>query len=841
LLVAVVLFGTLSSFAQPVIQVPADCTVVVAGTGAGAITGPGGKVGRGGIITMPDPYDKPSPDGDFTFIANGNTLVKWKLFGDLSKTTANLPPAAGIYNEGAVSPLNIESYNKILRFAENPSITQPLLNTKWGRSKGKVEVYFTSFCGSDIISFDVYKTYTSIAPSAIPIIIGPDCLKANTTYTYSVDQIASDNANEAIGFDRYIWSGIPVMTYYSSADNSSITFTTGGVVTQFTLSCCFGRANPWDTAGEFTTPAASSTTCITKLIGVQPTAPTFTSATTTPPSCLDTGATSFNVALNTIPGYTYSWATTGTSWQLVPGGTPLGATLAVNSVDNNPGKLILTVTNTTVTGCLPVTFEYPINRNFKDPTVRIGGASNCLLAGSTTNNFFIESNASLNPTTWSLPVGWSITSGSANGTNSNINITVPTTGTGSTAGSYTITAKSDNCPGIISRTVFVKPGLPAFTTTTPTCVTKGTTAVPAPGIAVTPITGVPANGYTWTYLVGTQPSGWTCTANCNTANPTVIPSGTIGGTVTGPVTVTVTATSGTGCSTSATKTINYNPVGPTGVTAGCLTVGVAGTTTITVNNAPSPFYGGYTIVSALPAFVTGYSVNATTGVITLNTTAASVPGSYAFTITHTTTSCGSSTGGGTAVFTDNGAVFNAATIAGSSFDPIIGNCDDYTIINQPVGSAILWFLNGSTTALVANNTTIFISPSGNKLSLCGSGVAPTAVVARVTTPTGCVKILTAPLRGSHSSRQTATSGGTKNIIEGITVYPNPTTGLFTIKLDKVRLLATATLNDATGKEIATYILKKGENKIEKEGLPSGIYSIILEVDGKTETRQLIIK
>lgn len=42
-------------------------------------------------------------------------------------------------------------------------------------------------------------------------------------------------------------------------------------------------------------------------------------------------------------------------------------------------------------------------------------------------------------------------------------------------------------------------------------------------------------------------------------------------------------------------------------------------------------------------------------------------------------------------------------------------------------------------------------------------------------------------------------------------------------------------------KIATYPIKRGDNKIEKQGIPSGAYTIVLEVDGKTESRQIIIK
>jgi hypothetical protein len=104
--------GTSSLWAQPVVQVPASCNVVVTGTGAGVLPGPGGKVGNGGIVVMPDPFDHPFPStsGNFVVIPNGNTINDWALAGDLSFQTSLL---TAIQSAGAATTQNIESYNKV--------------------------------------------------------------------------------------------------------------------------------------------------------------------------------------------------------------------------------------------------------------------------------------------------------------------------------------------------------------------------------------------------------------------------------------------------------------------------------------------------------------------------------------------------------------------------------------------------------------------------------------------------------------------------------------------------------------------------------------------------------
>ena len=78
-------------------------------------------------------------------------------------------------------------------------------------------------------------------------------------------------------------------------------------------------------------------------------------------------------------------------------------------------------------------------------------------------------------------------------------------------------------------------------------------------------------------------------------------------------------------------------------------------------------------------------------------------------------------------------------------------------------------------------------------------------------------------------------------IKGITISPNPNNGIFFINVDSFKASAAATLYDITGKEIAAYNLRKGENKIEKENLAAGTYVVKLAIDGTTESRQIIIK
>jgi hypothetical protein len=229
LLLAVLTF-TKNTWGQPVVSVPPTCTVVVPGTGG--VAGPGGIVGSGGIVVMPDDM---GAAGVFNINPMGNTILSWGLAGDLSVGPIS-QPAPAVQSAGGVLNLFITSYNKSVRYSE----TLPPSADYLARSKGRVRISYTNpgaTCGGGI-SFDIFKEYVNNGwPNSgtqegyVPEIIGPDCWEPNTTYTYSVDQIASDNYGDGIGGDEYYWDISPVLgAFYTSADKSSITFTTPGIV-----------------------------------------------------------------------------------------------------------------------------------------------------------------------------------------------------------------------------------------------------------------------------------------------------------------------------------------------------------------------------------------------------------------------------------------------------------------------------------------------------------------------------------------------------------------------------------------------------------------------------------
>lgn len=288
-----------AAMAQPVVKVPPACEVLVAGSGPGTMLGFGGVVGSGGVVAMPDPFDIPGGAGDFKIITNGTTGHGWNLLGDISLQTAG-----GIITSGAGTIQNIESFNKNVR----PTEAAPPSTGTLARSKGQVRISYTQPPCNATIAFDILKVYpnTGSGNGYVPPIVGPGCWDPNTVVTYSVDAVASDNLSDAMGTDVYYWEvtdgSSPITPSYTSSDGSSITFTTPAAISGiWTVSCAYGRANPWD--GDFM-PFSGHTTVESMTIGT----PVAVSWATAPPTCLNTGLTTFAASLNPMPGYNYSWA-----------------------------------------------------------------------------------------------------------------------------------------------------------------------------------------------------------------------------------------------------------------------------------------------------------------------------------------------------------------------------------------------------------------------------------------------------------------------------------------------------------------------------------------------------
>ena len=820
------LYSTVILYAQPVIKVPRACEVVLAGTGTGASTGFGGTVGEGGIVVMPDPFDFANEEGNFYYISSDYELIQWELLGDLSMQTDTK------YNEviqptGAMNPVNIQSYNKNLRFGEMPSADQPNFDVRWARSKGRVIVsYYDRRCVSKI-KFDVYKRYKNDKEkSLVPAIIGSDCLVPNTNYTFSVDPIASDNPNDEIGFDNYYWSRLPegCTLLYNSPDNSSITIKTGERISSFTLQCCYGRANDWDGNN-----GASHTTCVSKLFGGQLETPTLSTAV---PACIPTGTSAFTTTITPVTGYTYVWTATNVAWTLAQSGTQ-NAVLNITINDNNPTILTLTITNGS---CTPTIINYTINRTLATglgiTAVGGGGATTCINAAT---NYSLPQNAIGNQTNWTI---FPVVAGGptvANGTGTGSTCTVTP---GTTVGAFSLIATATTCTTTDTRiTINVKPLTPTITAASGStnCVVKG--ALTPQTYTCTASTGA---NYNWTF-----PAGWTAPGNnftTSTNTITVTPANNTA-VLNGNATVTATGVGTCNSTISANYAINYQAVAPTFAATPattCFSVG-ATTASITLTNAQN--FGSYTVTSS-PAGITSSGV-VTSGNLALTIPPSLASGTYSLTVTHTS-SCGNPAATTVTNLTLGGSAASWA-LNYPSYDNTVGGSDVYRVTVPTGGATYQWYTGATVFTTISaltlipspgTNPNASFSPSGNQMTLYGATALTNPQVYCVVTPTtGCASIISAP-RGTHGTAR-PTNNGIKN--EKIVIYPNPNDGNFSILLDKVKTTATATLTDMTGKKLGTYTLSKGENKISNKNLASGTYMIIIEVDGEKESQQVIIK
>ena len=160
-------------------------------------------------------------------------------------------------------------------------------------------------------------------------------------------------------------------------------------------------------------------------------------------------------------------------------------------------------------------------------------------------------------------------------------------------------------------------------------------------------------------------------------------------------------------------------------------------------------------------------------------------------------------------------------------------CDQYAL---SCGTLTSWVVNGTVinpASLPAN-----ITIANNVLSICGNGTAVNSVCANVV---GVPTLVCANPVGTHGLRPSLTinNGGTK--LPGISIYPNPSKGEFSIKVDDLKQGAGASVTDSSGKLLGTFELVKGENKISIPNLIQGVYSVNLIKDGKQEIRQIIIE
>ena len=796
--------GLLQPIHAQIVQVPigTGCTVVAPGIGGNVALN---RVGKGGIVCMRDGFDNPGSGGNFTF--TGPAVDGWLLKGDLSFQTALIPappiPGANppIQTAGVLNTVNIQTYNKNLRPTEvgNPDLS---------RSKGRVIVKIKGDPCDSTFFFDILKQWGS----SIPPINGADCWpQTNQSMVFSVDPVSSDNPNDMIGWDQYYWKltngagtdlfATPSSAYFLPADRSVVTVQMADAAFQawftggpYTMSCCYGRCNPWDGATALL-QATTGTTCVTKTMNPAAVTPTFTPAS---PLCLSTSATTQTITYSTV-------GITSASWTGIPANWTSSATLGsltLGSMDGNPATLQLTA----VGPCGSNVYTYQINRVFTTAQLTTTPTAIACLNGDGTSTVTVSvgPNALGNLTCWTAAPAWPFTT---NGANSSRTYTVPA---GTCAGTYTFTARSCACTAVSSTiTVRVRPTNP--TLTGPACVPSGGGAVQT---------------YNSSTPCGTTSFAWSNTLGM-TGSSTINSIGyTPAGTANGVVQVIAIGVAGSGCdSNPVTIPVNRNPVAPV-VTPGQTCYSTGANTVATFASS-----GGAATQWAFQSGL-GNITTATGATATIVTNGLSAGTTYTCTAS-ITNSCGTAT-----------APFSVTIPA-------------YTVTLQVTESGFtevkILPQQGSTNYSLYNCTTMSVvqgPQTGNAFTLSNGGAGSFSIIVDPLPAGGCVQ--RPPCQNTLFNSAMAPQGGNNNavlpggsVLQGddgdITISPNPNTGNFQVSITRAFELASATLFDAEGRRVAQPMrLAQGQNNMDFGDLKPGVYVLRTEVDGKVSAHNVVI-
>ncbi len=540
---------------------------------------------------------------------------------------------------------------------------------------------------------------------------------------------------------------------------------TGGTLPYTYLWSSGGQTNPTATgltAGNYTITITDNNNCTqTSTVAVSSTSNlTVTITDSTGATCNggSDGTSTVSTSGGTSP-YTYSWVSAGGTNAM---GTGLSAgTYTVTVTDNGGCTAIATVT---ITEPPPIT-----------PT--ISASTNEFCNGGTTGSATVNASGGTSPYTYSwVPAG---------GTNA--------TGTGLSAGTYTITVTDNGgCTAIATVTITEPPVLTATMgiATNELCNggTNGAATVTAAG-------GTPAYTYTWAPAGGSNATGTGFSAGTYTVTLTDNNGcmSTASVTITGPAPISLTTSStqatcgvnnGTVGVIAANGTSPYTYLWATGgqatATATGLSIGIY-TITVTDNN------GCIQTATAIVTSTSGLAANISTstnvscnggsdGSATVNTTGGTSPYTYAWAPAGGSNATGTGLGAGTytVTVTDNGGCTAVASVTITE-PPILtaamGNPTNLTCNGANNGSAIVTASGGTSAYTYSWAPTGGANATANNLSAGtytvtitdNNGCTATATVT-ITEPPPVVATMGTPTDiacngGTNGSATVSTAGG----------------------------------------------------------------------------------
>jgi hypothetical protein len=355
--------------------------------------------------------------------------------------------------------------------------------------------------------------------------------------------------------------------------------------------------------------------------------------------------------------------------------------------------------------------------------------------------------------------------------------------------------------------------------------------------SVEPVSG--ATSYTWT-LSGGLTSASTLV---NGGTSITVNIGATGGTLS------VTANNGNCGGLPQTKTINLAPVAPASIIISktCINRGMPDEVTFSVANPVAgqtyewrPVYPAGT--SQVPAWTVKPGTPANASWVTYITNGVSGPnnGPYNYSVeARALNNCGASEyvsspavqlwGAGVITMTSNPLLEDD----GNGGDHQYGESFSATIV---AGATYQWFVNGSLITTATASAKVG-GPNGSMLFVYGN--APGTVRVEVNL-NGCKTRAekTSAYASATSARMAASQTGTEALNSQVSVYPNPTSGEFTLQLPAFKGQAEVSLKTLQGRTVFRKEVGQQKSKLAPGKLTSGVYLLQVTLDGKTVTKKV---
>ncbi|MEN9999920.1 MAG: hypothetical protein RI922_2910 [Bacteroidota bacterium] len=666
----------------------------------------------------------------------------------------------------------------------------------FGSTSGNVSVTATNACGTSTAS--VKAVTLSSAPATPGTISGSaTACTGSTGNVYSIAAVA--------GATSYTWT-VP----------AGATFTAGQGTTSATVTFGSTSGNVTVTATNSCGTSTASTLAVT-LNSVPATPGTITGSATACPS--STGNVYSIAAVAAATSYTWT----------VPTGATIAAGQGTTSVTVTFGSTSGNVTVTATNSCgTSAASTLAITMNSVPPTPGAITGTSTVCASSAGNVYSIAAVSGATSYTWTVPAGATITAGQGT--------TSATVTFGSTSGNVSVTA-SNTCGTSLSSDLLVNinalPSVPGSITGNSTVCENSTSQ------AYTIPTTLGTIAYTWSIPVGsTIVSGQgsnailvdfgstsgsisvTQTNSCGTSAASSIAI-TVNAIPSTPTTSVVDNCGSSDLSVNATGTINWS----TGQSSTSINVTTAGTYTVsqTINGCTSALASVLANPTAIPAAPSVSVLNkcgtadlsaSSTGSLmwstgeTNQTITVTLPGTYF--VSQTVNGCTSPTASAIAAPFSNPAV---------TFTPLNDVC-----INSPVFTL--------TEGSPAGGTYAGTGVSSNQFDPSVAGYGVFTITYTYTDNNGCAGTNQQPIT-------VGCAGVSENLANEFTIYPNPTSGQFTIS-SSLELISEIKIYDETGRLVQ--VISKNENQvnIDLSACADGIYSLEIQTALGTARERIVL-